>query len=359
MKKYNLVGQKFGRLTVISKGRNVKENGRSKTTWNCACECGKIILSKTYHLMRGGVKSCGCLRDELQIKLKSGMVFNRLTLVNYMGESIWECKCICGNKCLIKSDKIESGKTKSCGCFGSEISKNNIKKALEKRKKYDPSVSSARRIWQNYCRMDGYNSTNYILSFEDFYKISQEKCHYCGSEPSNSMNLFKYSYYKGSENAKKNGTFIYNGLDKVNNNEKHYYKNIVPCCIICNRAKGDRAYNEMIEYMGNLKIDTEFKLIRVNIPKELFNSVKYNYNNYKDINFDINDFYSLSQMGCFYCGVSGSNVYKKFIYNGIDRINNLKGHDIDNVVPCCKHCNFAKSDMSFDKFIEWINKVKK
>ena len=69
---------------------------------------------------------------------------------------------------------------------------------------------------------------------------------------------------------------------------------------------------------------------------------------------------------CFYCGVENSNNFKtpnrrgsaeEQQYNGIDRIDSSKGYSIDNVVPCCKQCNLAKKDMSFEKFRSWIEKV--
>lgn len=40
--------------------------------------------------------------------------------------------------------------------------------------------------------------------------------------------------------------------------------------------------------------------------------------------------------------------------NGLDRVNNNLGYTFDNVVPCCKICNFAKSTMNKDEFESWI-----
>jgi len=94
--------------------------------------------------------------------------------------------------------------------------------------------------------------------------------------------------------------------------------------------------------------------------------------NYKDgLSFD--DFYILSQMYCFYCGAAPNNKqnsakedkkssqYAKdhgdFIYNGLDRIDNSKSHLIDNVITCCKWCNYAKRERSVEEFKNWIEKV--
>lgn len=75
-------------------------------------------------------------------------------------------------------------------------------------------------------------------------------------------------------------------------------------------------------------------------------------------------FDSLIQQPCHYCGVTQSNsfgnwtTYGALKCNGIDRKNNRKGYFPKNCVPCCKLCNRAKSSMSYDDFITWINHIK-
>ena len=55
MKKENLIGIVFGRLTVIEESR---KNG--ELAWKCKCICGgeKVIIP--YVLKKGITKSCGC-----------------------------------------------------------------------------------------------------------------------------------------------------------------------------------------------------------------------------------------------------------------------------------------------------------
>lgn len=75
--------------------------------------------------------------------------------------------------------------------------------------------------------------------------------------------------------------------------------------------------------------------------------------------------YKLFKSECHYCGVLNSNkyIYKQqhyshmFYYNGIDRIDSKKGYIRNNVLPCCKKCNLAKSDMKYDEFIEHIKLI--
>lgn len=76
-------------------------------------------------------------------------------------------------------------------------------------------------------------------------------------------------------------------------------------------------------------------------------------------------FAEITQQNCHYCGAKPNGIASHskqngdYIYNGLDRINNTKGYTIDNVVPCCKLCNYKKSDMSLQEFEDWIKKVYK
>jgi hypothetical protein len=56
--KLNLVGQSFGRLKVVEAGA---PDGR-RTRWRCTCECGNEALIRTEKLRSGATKSCGCLK---------------------------------------------------------------------------------------------------------------------------------------------------------------------------------------------------------------------------------------------------------------------------------------------------------
>lgn len=85
-----------------------------------------------------------------------------------------------------------------------------------------------------------------------------------------------------------------------------------------------------------------------------------------DINFE--NFYSLSQLPCYYCKIMPANMRNvasngkpqysdnqrengNFTYNGLDRVDNSKGHTLSNVVPCCKECNMAKGTRTREEFL--------
>lgn len=170
--------------------------------------------------------------------------FNLLTVIeeaaSIKGRSAWKCKCDCGAIKIIKSEDLKCGSTKSCGCL------NNLKRSLRAKKMYStrqkntPRESTAKKVWKNRYG-DG-------IAFEDFLIISQQNCYYCDSPPSNSYNS-ALDDKKSSQHAKDNGTFIYNGLDRLDNSKPHIIENVVPCCKYCNFSKRERTVEEFSSWI--------------------------------------------------------------------------------------------------------------
>lgn len=55
-KAINIAGQRFGRLTVIER----VESPRAQAQWRCVCDCGKETVVRSQDLRNGHTKSCGC-----------------------------------------------------------------------------------------------------------------------------------------------------------------------------------------------------------------------------------------------------------------------------------------------------------
>lgn len=51
---------------------------------------------------------------------RTGQVFGRLTLIEYVGGGKWKCKCECGNDKIAATNNIVKGHILSCGCFRRE-----------------------------------------------------------------------------------------------------------------------------------------------------------------------------------------------------------------------------------------------
>lgn len=62
--KYDLTGQKFGRILVLKRA----ENKNRRVTYLCKCDCGKELVILAQNLANGTTKSCGCLKLELVTK---------------------------------------------------------------------------------------------------------------------------------------------------------------------------------------------------------------------------------------------------------------------------------------------------
>jgi len=66
---------------------------------------------------------------------------------------------------------------------------------------------------------------------------------------------------------------------------------------------------------------------------------------------------------CHYCGRPPSQVFhnkatgETAVYNGVDRANDGKGYTPDNVVSCCKECNFRKGATDSAEFLAWVHRV--
>jgi hypothetical protein len=87
----------------------------------------------------------------------------------------------------------------------------------------------------------------------------------------------------------------------------------------------------------------------------------------KEKGFDITleQFVNISKQNCFYCNDSptptkGHRPWSEQIFtNGLDRIDSSLGYLYNNVVACCKFCNFAKLDKTEEEFYSWIKRLVK
>jgi len=61
---FDLMGQTFGRLTVIEfAGHFPRKTGKVRA-WRCVCTCTTKTIVSTGDLRHGRIQSCGCLRSD-------------------------------------------------------------------------------------------------------------------------------------------------------------------------------------------------------------------------------------------------------------------------------------------------------
>lgn len=85
----------------------------------------------------------------------------------------------------------------------------------------------------------------------------------------------------------------------------------------------------------------------------------------RNLSFELTleEFIKIIKEDCVYCGEPGHQWFKKseakegIFYSGIDREDNQKGYTSENSVPCCKFCNKAKSTLTREELVGWLNRV--
>ncbi|MNN66528.1 hypothetical protein D3C81_1821110 [compost metagenome] len=80
---------------------------------------------------------------------------------------------------------------------------------------------------------------DFRVSKDEFLKIIQEDCFYCGAKP---RNVRKSKSASGSN-------FLYNGIDRFDNNQGYVEGNLVGCCMTCNYMKRDLKVEEFIDHL--------------------------------------------------------------------------------------------------------------
>lgn len=84
----NLTGQKFGKLTVV------EFIGNSR--WQCLCDCGGVTSVITANLKRGNTRSCGCIKKQESNK--------RATKHGFYGTKAYKSWCSIKKRCTNPKD---------------------------------------------------------------------------------------------------------------------------------------------------------------------------------------------------------------------------------------------------------------
>lgn len=237
MHQLNLTGIQFGSLVAIT-----RIEGRS-SLWLCRCNCGKEKAVRTGNLRSGTTISCGCRRKAIldaQRHGKSrhsdllGKRFGRWLILSYISSSkdgaSWLCRCGCGVERGVLAKSLLSGASTSCGCLCVEKSRKEPGRAAQ--------TELFHRYRHNCAKKRG---LEWGLSREDFNRLTQLSCHYCGRPRLNTI-----------KSPSGNGSYLYSGLDRMDNCLGYVLSNVVPCCWICQRAKMDIPYPDFLKYLDIL-----------------------------------------------------------------------------------------------------------
>jgi hypothetical protein len=130
-------GQRFTRLIVVGPATPSRA-GRPRV--ECRCDCGNTVIACPGDLTKAsGTKSCGCYsRDLTRQRNRENretkhsrfvdltgrhQTTGRLKAIKVVGfdggyrHAQWECRCDCGNPCVVRRGAFKDETTKSCGCW--------------------------------------------------------------------------------------------------------------------------------------------------------------------------------------------------------------------------------------------------
>jgi hypothetical protein len=211
------------------------------TRWKCVCDCGNIKTLEATRVANGVIKSCGCLLRKKKFTDLTGQKFGKLLVTGLSYKEIkknynhhyWNCSCECGNNVIVLQIHLLRyfRPTTSCGCYVEPIdySKCKDKNRSTMLKQYIKDAKDRGHEWK--------------LTNEQTYKLFESNCYYCNSQPSSvRCDSFITNY-------------IFNGIDRINNNLGYLPDNVVTCCKHCNFAKRDRDYQEFIEWGKRLGLN--------------------------------------------------------------------------------------------------------
>lgn len=118
----DLTGRDFGKLKVT--GFAGIRNHRAY--WECLCECGQTCTVSGHDLTNEHTKSCGCLQHNRQYDNLIGETYGELTVIapalrDKSGSACFLCRCNkCGQEKVVRGCDLLRGFVKSCGCLGKE-----------------------------------------------------------------------------------------------------------------------------------------------------------------------------------------------------------------------------------------------
>lgn len=195
----------------------------------------------------------GSVKRLLPKKDLVGKVCGRLTVIRFdeyrlTGKTkdrtpFWIVRCSCGNERSIRQACLNCMKpTLSCGCYLKDFQKNVLPKWLHEKRAMPHGEASKNRIFADYKAAARNRDIYFELTRDEFVEIAAKNCHYCGVGPA-----AKYNF------KETNGQFIYNGVDRKDNDVGYILNNCLPCCTTCNRAKRSMSYDEFINWIKRIK----------------------------------------------------------------------------------------------------------
>ena len=133
----------------------------------------------------------------------SGIVVGRLKVVEFAHigktrKAMWKCICQCGEIKFLATDTIKSGRVRSCGCLKREVDREKMKRIGYlgiAANTLDPGMCAFNAMYGAYkssARKRGYD---FKLTKEQFRDLTSGPCYFCGTEKSQNYTKGKNGQY--------------------------------------------------------------------------------------------------------------------------------------------------------------------
>lgn len=237
--------------------------------------------------------------------IESGLKIYLLTTIKPTGARnksgiIWECRCECGSLVNVATSHLKRGAVMSCGCV-------------------------------------------HLVRWKFIIGLIFGRLKVVGIKTSNTLRscvLAECECSCGNRVDVKTARLV----------AKHNRLKVVSCGCWVNPVVSNFGYNHTLPY-GRAAIN---RVIGVYKKAALDKGLPF------ELEFD----HCLALFGgeCYLCGCLRFSTVKtrsgqEFSYNGIDRVDPLKGYVVGNVESCCIRCNRAKSNMTMLEFRTWFKSV--
>ena len=147
----------------------------------------------------------------------------------------WLCRCVCGIEREVAGTSLRNGVSKSCGCSRLTAKLAAHLKWLHGHVRKPQAARN--RVLHTYKKGAELRGLKFLLLDDEFDRLIQHPCVYCGRPPSN----------------KKSGyNFLYSGIDRLDSDKDYTLGNCASCCRICNDMKGTMSVKAFIEQVQQI-----------------------------------------------------------------------------------------------------------
>lgn len=244
----DLIGKKFGKLTILSIFK--KEVGKNKKVRyaHCKCDCGKEKDINLFNITHNKTKSCGCYAREITSKVRTKYAdsdvlnhkFGKLTVLNLYNKIVnnknmrmAHCLCECGNYVDFLINVVCDGREHSCGCVNHGLRNTKLYRTWKamKRRCYNKNV----KFYENYGGRGVMVCDEWKDSFINFYNwamrngykdnLTIDRINVNGDYSPKNCRWVDYHIQGANQRMRKDNPTGFRGVS-FNKNEQKYISNL-------------------------------------------------------------------------------------------------------------------------------------